>query len=604
MNATLRANPRWLLAESGGGLVLVGSAADIEVAVEGPPEHARRLCELLAQGADAPSVARVMGCEIAEATVLLDELAGCGALVAEPEPEPDLGWSLGVALYTSQPPTLVWTAEEALLLPDGIDAALAREALDRFACGLTHSPRLIAYADQLRAGRRTTWGDAPDAATLAHAVVQARAAAAEDIHVLDLAAAAEQQAPSKARLAVRELIGLGAQAPHRLGAILTTTDLGTQDGQALVSAYRAVPSLRSVGHPDARYSRGSAVTRERADLLARAEAAERYALEDPGASELKRAKLSELDGAIAPAALLAYSARQLATHGAASREEDPELMWAPMRTTNGGLRWAPAGAVLLGVDGPGGVAMSGSGAAAHTATAPARERAVAELIERDAFMLTWVRGLSRELIERRSLPQTLADRMSALEAHGVCAALVNLSLDSWPVVLCVLHGESRLALGAACRPRAEAAATAAVNEAAGVLRLAASQNPAPLAPEAVRTPLEHFRLHQDAGRICADAFLWSSDERVSLAELPEPVEDIAALLAPVGELCFAELSVPRLAPFVVVRALVPGLVPITFGHDQEPLGLPRLNGPLRTLHCLFESCTTADEAAIVPHPFP
>lgn len=607
MSATRRANPRWLLAERDGGLVLVGAGASIDVAVAGPAYEARALCELLVAGADAPSVAAALGCEIAEAAALLDDLTARGALVAECAPVPDAGCPLGTALRSAEPPALCWTAEEALLLPARAPAALRREALERFACGLADHTRLLAYAHELRAARATTWGDAPDPAALARALARARASDPDEVHVhvLDLVAGAAGRAPSDARVAASELGGLTAGAAHRLGPILATAVHGEQDGRTIATAYRAVPSLRACAHADARHSRGSAATPELAELVARAEATERYALEDPDSLPLVRARASELEGAIAPAALLAHSARQRADRGSPEPQDDPELTWAPLRTAGGEPRWAPAGAVLLTLDEPGGVVLSGSGAAAHTDLARARERALAELIERDAFMRTWVQRVSRELIDRGSLPAALAGWLRALEARGVRAALVNLSLESWPVVLCVLHGESRLALGAACRPRAEEAATAAVAEAAGVLRLAPHQDPAPIAPEAVRTPLEHFRLHQDAERIAADSFLWSSPDAVALAEIPAPAAPGAELLAQVGEVCFAELSGRRLRPFVVARALVPGLVPITFGHDQEPLGLPRLGEPLRPLDGRrLAGFRSPDDGVMIPHPFP
>jgi thiazole/oxazole-forming peptide maturase SagD family component len=597
-----RVNPRWLLAEQDRGVVLVGPGVDIEILVEGPQHQARRLCELLADGADAASVARALDCSDGEAAALLGDIAERGALVAEPAEPPDEGCSLAAALRDGNPPALVWTADEALLLPPGIPAALAREALHRFACGLATTERLRAHAFEARAGRQTTWGDAPDPSALASACDRAHADPPGLIHVLDLTGGPDSQ------VAVDDLVVLDAGAPHRLGTILATIDAGELDGRTLVTAYRAVPSLRVIGHPDARHSRGSAPTRELAELKARAEAAERYALEDPDGLALVRARASELgDGVVAPSAIVAWSPRQLAAAGRADADPDPELLWAPMRTTRGEPRWAPAGAVLLAVDGPDGLALSGSGAAAHTDVARARDLALAELVERDAFMRTWLQRTARELIDRRSLPSPLDELLSTAEGAGMRAALVNLTLESWPVVLCVVHAEGRLHLGAACRPRAEAAASAAIEEVVAGLRLTPARSVAPIAPEAVRTPLDHFRLHQNPERLAEDAFLWSSPDQIGLAEVTQadPEADLADLLAPVGEACFAVFEGTRLRPFVVVRALVPGLVPIMFGHDQEPLGLARVREPLRTADGrAITGCLAPGDEVMMPHPFP
>lgn len=130
-------------------------------------------------------------------------------------------------------------------------------------------------------------------------------------------------------------------------------------------------------------------------------------------------------------------------------------------------------------------------------------------------------------------------------------------------------------------------------EACGVLRFAPRGRVAPIAAADVRTPIDHYRLHQDGELIADDAFLWSSDDVCAPSDLPRPGEPIEELLAPVGGLCFADLSGPKTRPFHVIRALVPGLVPIAFGHDCEPLGLPRAQ--------LNLSGHAPDR---VPHPFP
>ncbi len=604
MSAALRANPRWLLAERDGGIVLVGPATDIDLDVEGSAEQVSRLAAVLAAGTDAAALARAVGWTDADAAQLIEALAGRGALVAAAPPSPATGVSLGDALLAGAAPSLVWTAQEALLLPGDSPPELAREALRRFACGLPSGARLRAYAHALRAGRATTFGDAPDPALLAQAVARAHAGAPAAIHVLDLAANGVGGATRDARIDPSSLLELGALTPHRLGAILAITAGETQDGRTLVTARRASPSLRVIGHPDARHSRGSAAEPELAALKARAEAAERYVLEDPGCLPLVRGRASELPGAIAPQAIVAYSARQLAARGGPAGDEDPQLLWAPVRTAAGAPRLAPAGAVLLACDGPTGVALSSSGAAAHTDPARARELALAELIERDAFMRTWLGHVSRELVERASLPAGVQALLQAVEARGVRAALVNISLESWPVILCVLHGDRRLVLGAACRRSSADAASAAAEEAASALRLAPLPELAPIVPAAVRTPLDHFRLYQQRERIAEAAFLWSSPEHIALAQVPEPDADASDLLAAVGETSFAELHDRRVRPFVVVRAVLPGLVPITFGHDREPLGLARLREPLRTADGRSIDGFPMLERAMMPHPFP
>ena len=55
-----------------------------------------------------------------------------------------------------------------------------------------------------------------------------------------------------------------------------------------------------------------------------------------------------------------------------------------------------------------------------------------------------------------------------------------------------------------------------------------------------------------------------------------------------------------------VRALAPGLLPLTFGWGREPAGLPRARSPLtlRSGRTLGASSAATHAGAMVPHPFP
>ena len=63
---------------------------------------------------------------------------------------------------------------------------------------------------------------------------------------------------------------------------------------------------------------------------------------------------------------------------------------------------------------------------------------------------------------------------------------------------------------------------------------------------------------------------------------------------------------PVVRPFRVVRAIVPGLVPVSFGWDQEPLGLARLAAPVRTRDGreLGRRLDLREAGPVLPHPFP
>ena len=66
-----------------------------------------------------------------------------------------------------------------------------------------------------------------------------------------------------------------------------------------------------------------------------------------------------------------------------------------------------------------------------------------------------------------------------------------------------------------------------------------------------------------------------------------------------------DLTGPATAPFAVVRLLVPGLVPMTFGWDGEPLGMARLGAPVDTAdgRRLGRRLDLEALGPLLPHPF-
>jgi hypothetical protein len=83
---------------------------------------------------------------------------------------------------------------------------------------------------------------------------------------------------------------------------------------------------------------------------------------------------------------------------------------------------------------------------------------------------------------------------------------------------------------------------------------------------------------------------------------PGPVERV---VADVHEPLFVDLGSRVTHPFAVVRAFVPGLVPISFGYDREPLGMSRLAEPKRSIdgRLLGRRLDLGRAGPIMPHPF-
>lgn len=110
--------------------------------------------------------------------------------------------------------------------------------------------------------------------------------------------------------------------------------------------------------------------------------------------------------------------------------------------------WAPA--MLVGLTGGASVTTS-SGLAAASSKWVALLRALQELIERDALMLTWLHGIPGR---RVALPDAYATAVAAVGGQAICVdATPDYSPD--PVALVCgqvpLRGQPRYSLGAACR---------------------------------------------------------------------------------------------------------------------------------------------------------
>jgi thiazole/oxazole-forming peptide maturase SagD family component len=590
--AALRAG--WMVGAVEAGIVIVGPALEVEVAV-----------------ADGPAAMRVLTSERADGDAngerLIELLSELDALASGPAPVPP-GCALGAAvaaMLRGQPPAgVIWTAEEALVLPPDLADPVRLHALRAFLGGLAPDPRLAAYA-ALAQGHGIVVGDVPDPALLEQRLRDAGAAGGVTESIVALELHRNRRVWHTAPDALHQI---GAGGPHRLGPILSTSPpepvVAELPDLLLCVGQTAVADL---GAPTARAHRtvqgvGDAA---QAQLIACAEGAERFAASEPRSAELVRAREKELPGAVAPSTLYAGEVP-------AADTDEPRL-WAPVAARDGARRWVPAEAVCLAVPDP---APSGavlpwtsSGLAAGRDVADARRRAFRELVERDAFMLTWLRRTSRERISARGVPAAATEMARVLRGHGWQTTWVNLTLDTAPVILCCLtHDDEGLTVGAACDHDPAAALRRATVEALVLaLRFQVLEGPRP-EPCAVRSPRDHLLLHRDPSRHPDHGFLYASTDELELGDIPRPKSgDLEAQLETLGYAPLtADLSTARCAPYAVVRALAPGLVPLTFGWGQEPLGLPRVHNGAQTElgHMADRPPHTTATIDRVPHPFP
>ena len=597
----------WLLGVGPEGLVAVGPRKVVDIELGGPWTARVALVDALATGAPALAGAAELGIGGSEVDDLRAVLVDVGALAdsdgsdAGGLPELDGAAPLAevlAATHAGGRPMSCYTAEELLLIPDECPRQIARRALHVFVGGLRPEPRAVAYGHVAAHGDGVR-GDRPTVDL--HAL--SRRLDPSLLHVVPFSGDA------LASISPDELDGLGAERQHRLGVIQQISDPVPVDleGQrvVIVRARSSAPNLRV---PKESWAHGVGADAPHAELVARAEAAERYAIGRTKGVALRRARPDELEGAIGPGALSAPNVRQAA---ALPAPEVAERLWVAARTTAAAPRWVPADAVLTSLMDPARpdpwLVASSSGVAAHLTTEEATQRALRELIERDAMMWRWIQRVPPARIAEAPLSDEARHRLAALRRQGWEVDLLELTLDLLPVAMCAMRRRGQLGLGMGCARSASRAAERALEECLMITWMGKDRRLEPISdPGLVRTPTDHLALHHDPEHAAGHAFLFEGDEEVDPCDVPTPEEPLPELVHPIGEVLVIEHAVPQVRPFRVIRALVPGLVPISFGYDREPLGLSRLARPITTRagRTIGDHLDLSSTGPILPHPFP
>lgn len=247
--------------------------------------------------------------------------------------------------------------------------------------------------------------------------------------------------------------------------------------------------------------------------------------------------------------------------------------------------------------------VTSSGCAAGVSRDDAGFRALMEVVERDAFMRHWLAQTPGVTIPRSLLPHATQQRVAALQAAGCAITLQHLPSDFGHVALVAAqHAERHFTtMGTAAGRDLVGALENALEELeARVYAWLHGHVPSIAEPEQVTLTEHHFELygHRKYFRR-ADRVLFPK-AATQLEALPpsRPQETLAELvnvfaaraLRPIlvditPTECFIDQGRTRLD---VVKAFVPGLLPISFGYQREPLGMVSRIHP----------------GSKFPHPFP
>lgn len=244
--------------------------------------------------------------------------------------------------------------------------------------------------------------------------------------------------------------------------------------------------------------------------------------------------------------------------------------------------WVPAG--LVGLAATHGLPATSSGLAAGASPARALLRAAQELVERDAFTVTWLHGVPARQV---ALPAELSDPVADLGGR-VTAFDLTPAYSPHPVAAVAgtlpLAGRQRPTLGLACRARwADAVRKAWLEWCQGTVFVSVwlANNPDRALTPAQVTDFDTHAAYY-AGHV-ADWHrlpLWSgqpvqpSQDSPSHGPAAELTELVSALHDSGVRLAYRELTTPepRAVGLHVVRVLSPDLTPLHADHRWPHLG--------------------------------
>jgi ribosomal protein S12 methylthiotransferase accessory factor len=403
---------------------------------------------------------------------------------------------------------------------------------------------------------------------------------------------------------------------------------GVQEVLAGPADVRLASAWCETAHPLAVNGGGSGTTAAEARAAAIGEAVERYSACQVDPDELVVATARELGpAAVDPLRFALFSARQYAAPGFpyVPFDADTRLAWTEGVALPGGEPvLLPAQLVYLADAGdelricrP-----TSSGLACHVDRARATLAALLEVLERDAFMLTWKARLSWPLLDWAANDELAAFERAFLRPTGLRAHAVDLS-PVWdvPCAAAVVRGTAPggapVGVGAAAGITVERAVAKALDEATRVRTWAEALHrfamPAPSARD-IRDFDDHIRFYADARNADRVAFLDGSLHRRDVARVPavsgttadERVAALCTRLAGRDASAYAvDVTSPdvRDAGVVVVRVVAPELCALDVEHGAQLLGGRRLyDEPRRLGH--RARALTEDELNPDPHPFP
>ena len=513
--------------------------------------------------------------------------------IAESTPPP---WAVPLARAVTTPSSLpsgefclVYTATEVLVLPRGISDLASKEALRLFTSGICPINRRRCYAYGATSGSITVIGDWCSSECLEEIRATYKGNASRPLVVSLMSDQNSSFADAPGRLHPAQLI---VQRTIEISPSVTLHQCG---------AAMACPDLRFCDIDPNPWSWGHSVDHGLARTKAISEAVERYATGTVPYRRLVKAKANELDVPyLDPRRLVSFTASQLERHREL-REfvPDEERFWVLGEDSNEKPTYVLADLVynpfvpLDSNDQRVHCRVSSSGVAYGGDAESAKKRALLECVERDAFLRVWYARLSPPQISLESLSEFGKACIESLTRLGWQVSLLLLP-GAVSVIAAVGASEEGLLIGCAAGYPPEAADKALTELSVGLTGLPPFKT---IRSDQIQKAEDHTMLYRNRNIRAQAAFLSASNCNYEIATLPSDLN----VTVP-HDAYFVRLPTADESSDHVWRALVPSLIPMTFGYDSEPRGrqdvAEALGGAISRNHALF-----AQTDVLLPHPF-
>ena len=505
-------------------------------------------------------------------------------------------WAVPLASAVASPSSLpsgecclVHTATEVLVLPRGITDFVSKEALRLFTAGIRPVNRRRCYAYGATSCSIAVIGDWCSSECLEEIRAKYKGNASNPI-VVSLTSDQESSF---------------GDAPGRLHPAQLTVERTIEVSPSLTlhqcGAAMACPDLRFCDVDPDPWSWGHARDHSMAQTKAISEAVERYATGTVPYRRLIKGRANDLDASyLDPRRIVSFTASQLDRHKELRKfSSDEDRYWILGKDSKEKPAYVLADLVYNPFVPPDPndqrvhCRVSSSGVAYGCDEESAQKRALLECVERDAFLRVWYARLSPPKISLNSVGEFSKACVDSLTSQGWQVSLLLLP-GAISVIAAVASSEEGLLIGCAAGHPSEAADKALTELSVALTGLPLFK---PIRSDQIQKAEDHTMLYRDKTIRARAAFL-------SASSLTHELSDLRSDLS---------INVPHDAYFVrlpttdessdhVWRALVPGLIPMTFGYDSEPRGrqdvAEALGEAIRRSRSLF-----AETDILLPHPF-